>query len=241
MCAETINNEPPPLLQLDILLYCDIRRLCFELLASVAFEPMSNKSSNNVWLAWIQGRRHFIFQGSFDNNLGSLRAQVLLLTLSADSYSDATCDDKSFFCEARDLIAMREDSAQKRATLMQSILARETSRMDMMKVARLAILNQCRVFRNLLAKDQGAIMSDDDIAQLFRSFGRLIERGLEIERDILETEEEVRDMKHRLELLIEPESDYLGVPLFCLFLSAYRVPVYAKYTKLKLTSIKDYL
>jgi predicted nucleic acid-binding Zn-ribbon protein len=77
-------------------------------------------------------------------------------------------------------------------------------RFEQNELERLEVVDQCRAFRELLGDDH---LTDDELAQLYPDFQQLINQKSELERDILDAVEYVRETEQNLELYFEPEWD----------------------------------
>jgi hypothetical protein len=150
----------PPELHSDILLYIQIRQMCFTILESYEFEQQSDE-----WMQSLIRLLCIIRNNKFDYNLGSLRAQARLLTNMMEygaNNSNLDCTLTDFLREAVVLFLQFIESLQHHSTAIQSRIALLTANLEQVKVMMSDNRNELCAFRKAHTADDDSV-SDDEL------------------------------------------------------------------------------
>jgi hypothetical protein len=193
----------PPELHSDILLYIQIRQMCFTILESMQFEQQSDE-----WMQSLIRLLCIIRNNKFDYNLGSLRAQARLLTnmmeYSAD-HSNANCKQLTTMLRGvRDIFTDHIDELQRDVASIQTDMASVDRTIAQHERLLDGLLQRCREIRNEVADDT---LSDEELGQLRADYRELVDQHRESERELQQISERTRTYKQRMELYIEQELD----------------------------------
>jgi hypothetical protein len=147
---ETVETQPlendSRELHSDIILYCAVRRLCFELLFSLDFEQ------GKEWFEWSERLLRIIKSNEFDESLQSMRAQSLLLShfLVYGVQNKSSKSQKGMIRslrKARDIVSDNVERLQKHVASLQNDLASYESQLQLLEFERRHTLVHIQFFR----------------------------------------------------------------------------------------------